>query len=108
VTGCCSVYVTTADEGEADAIARTLLDEKLVACANVLPGITSHYRWDGEVRRDREVAMLLKTRAVLAETVVARIKALHSYDCPAIVVWPIAGGNADYLDWIGGETAQKL
>jgi periplasmic divalent cation tolerance protein len=106
VTGYCTVYVTTADESEADTIAATLLEENLIACANVLRGITSHYRWEGEVRRETEVAMLLKTRAVLAETVTERIKALHGYDCPCIVVWPIAGGNAEFLNWIGDETAE--
>jgi periplasmic divalent cation tolerance protein len=106
VTGYCTVYVTTADESEADTIAGVLLEENLIACANVLPGMTSHYRWEGQVRHDREVAMLLKTRMVLAETVTTRIKALHSYDCPCIVVWPIAGGNTQFLNWIGDETAE--
>lgn len=88
-------------------IARTLLEENLIACANVLPGMTSHYRWQGEVRQDPEVAVLLKTRTDLADRVTERVKALHSYDCPCIVVWPIAGGNADFLTWIG-EESQKL
>lgn len=102
----CTIYVTTADEDEADRIARALLEENLIACANVLPGMTSHYRWQGEVHRDPEVAMLLKTRVDLAETVTARIKALHSYDCPCVVVWPIDGGNAEFLNWISEETGQ--
>lgn len=106
MTGYCTLYVTTADEGEAETIARTLLDENLIACANVLPGVTSHYRWQGEVHHDREVAMLLKTRAALADRVSERIKALHSYDCPCVVIWPIAGGNAEFLNWIGDETAE--
>ena len=98
------VYVTASSRDEALAIARSLVTDRLAACANVLPAITSVYWWDGEVQADDEVAMILKTRDDLVEALTARVKALHSYDCPCVVAVPLAGGNSDFLNWIAGET----
>ncbi|MEE8393935.1 MAG: divalent-cation tolerance protein CutA, partial [Rhodospirillales bacterium] len=66
--------------------------------------IESVYRWKGEVCQDREVALIVKTTDRLVEKVVARIKELHSYDCPCVISIPITGGNPDFLDWIVSET----
>jgi periplasmic divalent cation tolerance protein len=101
---CISVYVTAADRAQAEALGRALVEERLAACANVLDGLTSIYRWEGEIRRDQEAAVLLKTRAALLPRVEARIRELHGYDLPCVVAWPIAGGSAAYLAWIAGQT----
>ena len=97
-------YITAGSEDEAKRIARSLLDERLIACANVLPGMTSLYRWQGRVAEDAEVVLIVKTRAALVAAVVERVGALHSYDCPCVVALPVEGGNPAFLDWIGEET----
>ncbi len=100
------LYVTVADTGEAETIARTLVGERLVACANVLGPMRSFYWWEGKVQDDAEVALVLKTRRSLIDAATTRIKALHSYDCPCVVALDISGGNAEFLNWIANETRQ--
>ena len=97
-------YVTCPSRDEALAIARTLLDERLIACANILPGMVSLYRWEGAVQQAEEVVLILKTGPDLCEQVAARVRALHSYTCPCVAVLPVTGGNPDYLAWIQAKT----
>lgn len=99
----CSVYVTAASEEEARRIGRALVEEKLAACANILP-VQSIYRWQGKIVEESEAAMFLKTRSGLVDKVIERIKALHSYEVPCIVSFPIEKGNPEYLKWIGEAT----
>jgi periplasmic divalent cation tolerance protein len=99
------VYLTTGSRDEALRIARTLVDEKLIACANVLGEATSIYRWEGQVEQAQEIVMIAKTRKDLADNVLSRIKALHSYDVPCAVAYDMAAGLPAYLGWIDGETA---
>ncbi len=99
------LYVTCASEQEALKIGVTLVDEKLIACANVLGRTTSIFRWEGKVQREHEVALILKTRTDLVADATARVKSLHSYSVPCVVAVPITGGNRDFLDWIERETA---
>jgi periplasmic divalent cation tolerance protein len=99
-----SVYIVAADMDEADRIAAALVAERLAACVNILGGIRSVYRWQSAVKRADEVAMIAKTTEALFDPLAARVRALHSYDTPAIVAWPIVAGDAAYLDWIGAET----
>ncbi len=98
------IYVTAPDREAALSLARTLVGERLAACANVLDGATSVYWWEGKVCEDSEAVLICKTRADLAESVVKRVRELHSYACPCVVVLPIEGGNPAYLEWIGTET----
>jgi periplasmic divalent cation tolerance protein len=98
------IYVTTSSREEALRIGRVVVADRLAACANVLPGITSVYKWQGEVREDVETALILKTRSDLVERLTARVKELHSYDCPCVVALPITDGNPDFLQWIAEET----
>lgn len=98
------LYVTAADEAEAEAIARTLVAERLVACANMLGAIRSFYWWEEAVQDDREVALVLKTRRANTERVIARVRDLHSYDCPCVVALDIEAGNPAFLEWIINET----
>ncbi|MFC1672757.1 divalent-cation tolerance protein CutA [Pseudomonadota bacterium] len=98
------LYVTTSGREEALSIAKALVGERLVACANVMDGVTSLYWWEGEVQQDAEAVLVLKTRRERVAEVTARIKALHSYDCPCVVALDIQDGNADFLNWIVKET----
>ncbi len=99
------LYVTAADADEALRIGRALVEARLAACANVLGGMTSVYRWQGKVEQAAEVVLVLKTRASLVEAATERVKSLHSYACPCVVALPVEGGNPDYLDWLRRETA---
>ena len=103
MTGYVTVLTTTATEDEAETIAEALLADELAACVQIL-AIRSRYVWKGEVRREPEQLLLIKTRQALFEPVRARIRTLHSYDTPEIVALPITAGDADYLAWIGGVT----
>jgi periplasmic divalent cation tolerance protein len=98
------VYINTADRAEALRIGRALVDSGLAAGANVVPEIFSIYHWRGEVNERPEALLILKTRSALIDDIVDKVRALHGYDCPAIVAVPVNGGNPDYLDWVMGET----
>ena len=100
-----TVYATFADPDEASRIARSVVDERLAACANILAPCTSIYRWQGATEEAQEVPALFKTRAELAERLIARIAALHSYEVPAAVAWPIADALPAYGEWVAGETS---
>jgi len=100
------LYVTCASEEEAIKIGETLVEEKLIACANILGRMTSIFRWEGKVQRENEVALILKTRAELVDNVTIRVKALHSYKVPCVAAMSVSGGNADFLNWIEQETAR--
>jgi periplasmic divalent cation tolerance protein len=99
-TGIVTLYVTYPDTASAETAAHTLVDERLVACANLLPGITSFYYWEGKLRRDSECALLLKTSAGFADRAMARLKALHPNTLPCITMWPVENGYAPYLRWV--------
>jgi periplasmic divalent cation tolerance protein len=98
------LYVTAANADEAKKIGEALVQERLVACANILGPISSIYWWQGQVQRDSEAVLIAKTRAELVERVIARVKALHSYTVPCVVSLPIEQGNPDFLGWIEAET----
>ncbi len=98
------IYFTAGQRDEVVRIGRALVAERLAACVNVLGEITSIYRWEGAVQQDAEAAAIVKTTADLVERVIDRVKELHTYDCPAVLSWPIAQGNPDFLKWIGAET----
>ena len=97
-------YVTAKDAEEAHLIAKTVVEERLAACANILGGMESVYRWQGKVCEDKETALILKTSAERKTALIDRIRELHSYDCPCIVCLPITDGNPDFLKWIAAET----
>ena len=99
------IYITTASEAEAKEIARSLLEAHLIAAANIIPGAVSLCRWQGEVEEMPECLLVAKTREELAEAAVRQAEELHSYECPGILVVPVASGNRAYLDWIAAETA---
>ena len=98
------VYITASDAEEAKALGRALVEARLAACANVLPGIVPIYRWEGRIEEGSEVALIAKTRSELVGKVVELVTTRHSYDCPCVVAIPIAEGNPAFLDWIAAET----
>jgi len=99
------VYTTYPSIVEAEQAGRALLERRLCACVNILPGMVSLYWWQGAIERGEEVVMIIKTRAALAEPVRAAVKAMHSYTTPAILVLPVETVDPDYHAWIMAETA---
>ncbi len=98
------IYITTASISEAKKIGHTLVEEKLVACSNIISPIQSIYSWQGKICNDKEALMVLKTRKKLFKQIVNRVEELHSYDVPEIIAMPIIEGSRKYLSWINKET----
>ena len=98
------VVLCNASPDEAPALARALVSEGLAACVNLIPGVTSIYRWERAVHEDAETTMLIKVAAEGVEALSARIRALHSYDTPEIVVLPVdvEASDASYVAWVRG------
>jgi periplasmic divalent cation tolerance protein len=101
------VYVTYPDVEAAERTGAALVESGLAACVNILPGMVSIYVWEGARQRDAEAVMIVKTRAALADRVVAETLQRHPYDTPAVLVLPVEGGSPRYLDWIFGQTADS-
>ena len=98
------IYTTFPSLEEAKRVGGTLVADGLAACVNAFPGMISIYQWEGARQEDEEVAMVIKTRAGLADEVLAKTKALHSYDVPALLILPSGGGSEEYSAWIVNET----
>jgi len=100
-----AVYTTIDNIQDARRIAKTLVEEQLVACVNIIPAIESIYRWKGKIEEDNELVLIAKTVDDNIKKTISRIKELHSYELPDIIVLPIIGGLKEYLDYIVNETA---
>ena len=98
------VFTTLPSADKAAELAKLLVEERLAACANLLPAIRSIYRWQGKLQDENEVLLLLKTRAEHLERLKLRILELHPYDVPEVLAVPVEAGYQPYLDWIAGET----
>jgi periplasmic divalent cation tolerance protein len=100
------VALITAPDLETGAeIARALVEGRLAACVNLVPGVRSIYRWEGAVQEDAEVLLVVKTRADRARELVDRVVEIHPYDLPEVVMLPAVGGSLAYLDWVRDEAA---
>ncbi len=97
------VIFSTAPPTESTAMARALLDHRLVACVNVIP-VRSFYRWKGEFCDDQEHLLIAKTTQDKVETVISEIKGMHPYEVPEIIAVPVIAGHAPYLEWVHQET----
>jgi periplasmic divalent cation tolerance protein len=86
------------------SIARALVQSKLAACVNILPGVESIYMWKGEVDTSAELLMMIKTRAELVKELTQTVKSMHPYEVCEVIATPITGGNEPYLQWIRDET----
>ena len=98
------LYTTTQTREEARRISSAVVSEGLAACANIIGGIESIYFWDGCVREEAEIGFFLKTSAVTVKPLIDRIKELHSYECPCIIVQNISEGNPDFINWVCEQT----
>ena len=96
--------VTCKDRAQAQRIGKALVGERLAACVNVVPGVTSIYRWEGRVEKAGEVLLIIKSRAALAKKLATRVRALHSYSVPEVVTLPIVSGSPAYLSWLREST----
>ncbi len=99
------VLVTAPDAEVAERLARGLVEERLAACVNLIPGIRSFYRWEGAVRDDAEVLLVVKTRTDRLEALASWLQELHPYELPEILGLPVIGGSQAYLDWIRTESS---
>ena len=97
-------YCTCPDAGSADAIARALVEERLAACVNVLPGVRSTYRWQGAVEQADEVLLLIKTTADRLDALAGRLRSLHPYELPELVAVEARAGLPAYLEWVAAST----
>lgn len=95
--------VPSVEAGE--TLARSLVEARLAACVNILPGLTSVYRWNGEIQVDREAQLIIKTRASLLERASEHIAANHPYETPEVIALPITGGSERYLAWLASEVS---
>ena len=103
------IYSTFPSPEAAEAVGRELVERRLAACVNILPGMTSIYRWEGAIARDSEVVMIIKTRAGLADPTIEAVKARHTlYEPGAARAVPIIGGSADYLSWLARRGRERL
>lgn len=99
-----AIYAIFGSPGEAEAIGRSMVEQRLAACVNILGPCRSIYRWQGEVEQADEVAAIFKTRQERVEALMRAIHLAHSYDVPAIVQLPIAASHREYWDWVIAET----
>ncbi len=102
------VYCACPDPATAERIAETLVNERLAACVNLVPGLMSIYRWQGQIQRDAEWLLIIKTRSAVYPQMEARIRDLHPYEVPEIIALPIQAGSAAYLDWIADSTGAPI
>ena len=103
----CTVFVTSGSRAEARRIARALLKQRLVACANIVSGLESHYWWEGTIDHAKEWLLIMKTRRSHFRAVEQAVKRLHSYQVPEIVALPLIAGQADYLRWIDASLSGR-
>lgn len=101
------IYITAPNEDEGADIARTLVQERLAACINIIAPVRSIYRWQEKVEDEREVLLIVKTRKRLFDSLLERVRELHSYTVPEIIALPITGGSEDYLKWLGEATDER-
>lgn len=98
------VFVTAPNKDEAARIAETLVSERLAACVNIVGAVESIYRWEGQVTRDSEALLIIKTTDERYEELEQRVKELHSYTTPEVIAYKVERGSEDYLRWLREST----
>jgi len=99
-----AIYTTFPDQKSAKKFGKLIVDSKLSACINIIPNITSIYKWNGKTEESQECIVWIKTRKSLIKDVYGKLKEIHSYDVPAFVVYRVSSGSEEYLQWIKDET----
>ena len=97
------ISITTGTEEEAHTIAGQLINHKMAACVNIVPGVDSTFRWEGKIESEKESLLIIKTKSGILQQTIDLVKQLHSYEVPEIIAMPIIGGNEEYLQWIDSE-----
>lgn len=101
------VYITTGSTDEARDIGKKLVQSRLAACINIIENMNSIYMWEGKIQNDHEAIMIAKTTKRRTPDLIEKVKNLHSYSCPCIVVLPVSDGNTAFLDWIANEVSES-
>ena len=104
----CILYVTFSNIEEAEGIIKLLLEQKLIACANVFKSITSHYIWENELKSSSEVITILKSKKSKIEKINTIIKKHHSYNCPCIITFSVENINPEYLNWLDKNLSSNI
>ncbi len=102
------ILCTCPDPATAERIAQTVVSERLAACVNIVPGLASIYRWQGQIQHESELLLLIKTREAIYPLLETRIRELHPYQVPEIIALSILTGSAPYLDWLADNTGAPL
>ena len=104
------LYITTSNKAEARNIGRSLVEEDLAACANIIEGMDSIYKWEGELQEERECILLIKTHYSRVNKVTRRVKEMHSYEVPCVISLTITEdeGNEEYLNWLEDNSKQPF
>ena len=106
VSPCCvhspymQVYVTVPSQDVADTLAASIINQKLAACVNIIPGLQSVYFWEGKVAKDQELLLMIKTQSSLVPRLAEHVRKHHPYDEPEAIAVPITGGSSSYIQWI--------
>ena len=101
------VLTTLGADADAASLARTLVEERLAACVNIVPGVTSVYRWQGAVSQDREQQLIIKTTNASLKGLEARLRQLHPYELPEFIVLHAGGGSEAYLNWVAESVGES-
>ncbi len=96
------VLITASSAEEAAKLGRALVEERLIACANIVGGVRSLFFWEGKLQDERETLMICKSTSLLMDRIIKRVKELHSYTVPEIIALPIVAGSKEYLEWVNG------
>jgi periplasmic divalent cation tolerance protein len=99
------VFITAPDTDEAGKIAGILLEKRLAACVNTVPGVNSIFRWQGNLESEHEILLIVKSKASRFPEIIETVKQNHSYEVPEVIALPVIGGNEDYLDWLEKEVS---
>ena len=103
-----AIILTTASAvEEGQSIANTLVEKQLAACVNIIPNISSVYRWEGQIQSESEVLLLIKTTKDLEAEVYREVQNVHSYDTPELITLPITNGSKKYLDWMTNAVGKQ-
>lgn len=103
-----TVFVTAGRKMEAEKIARRLVEKRLAACVNIIPGINSFFRWQGRIENCREYLLVIKTKRSLFQRLAKEVKSCHSYSVPEIIALPVIAGTKEYLAWINESVGNAV